>query len=164
MIYKLFKQKAGSERIATPLSINKIVELSKESKKTLELGGGIGTLSYAVLNSSDGELEIYEDNVFCIQQLLENLKEYSGKFTLHRYTEKPHYIDYDLVIVDGGDLDFTNELFELINVRVVYIEGIRRLQRKIIREQLSKRFAISVEHVNTDGVFKGGTVYRCYDL
>ena len=36
----------------------------KKPKRVLELGGGIGTLTYCVLNYSEAIVEVYEENGF----------------------------------------------------------------------------------------------------
>lgn len=171
-IYNIYHQKEGSIHIATPLSICVLRDLVQKAKSVLEMGAGIGTLTYTMLTSSDVLLDIYEDNDFCIAQLKKNLQQFEGRYTLlTSYRQRPPRECYDLVIVDGGngekhdggDRHVISEIFSLIVPKVIYIEGVRRPQRKKIRESLHKRCAIHITKVPYFGEFKGGTVYTCYN-
>lgn len=170
-IYHAFKKKEGSEHIATPLSIHAVRMLAEKSKNILEIGSGIGTLSHAILASSHATLVTYEDNAFCIGQLKKNLDQFRGRYILlTSYKEMPSVEYLDLVIVDGangqdhdgGYKRFIYDLFARIHPKIVYIEGIRRPQRTMIREALRGRFAVRVKKIPYSGEHKGGTLYYCY--
>lgn len=168
-IYKLFKEKQGSEHIATPISIEKVAELARGAKDILEFGAGIGTLTYSALANSDAFVEIYEDNEFCIERLSENLDGYEGRYALiTSYGFMPRRKKYDLIIVDGGmggdDGGTTNWIQNMFSDRLeptlVYFEGARLFQRKQVRHALFRRYTCKIERVSCRDGFKGGTVMR----
>ena len=170
-IFNTFKKKEGSKHIATPLSIQVVRMLAKRSKKILEIGSGIGTLSYTILANSDVWLTMYEDNAFCIGELKKNLREFYGRSTLiTSYTKMPPEQYFDLVIVDGGNgqehdggyKKFIFDLFSTTYPKVIYIEGVRRPQRRMIRDALRGRFVLRTKKVRYSGAYKGGTLYYCY--
>lgn len=70
-IHENFKQKPGSETIAGLETLENISEMVKkeEIKNVLELGSGIGTISYCILVNSGANLDLYEPNEFCIGEL-----------------------------------------------------------------------------------------------
>ncbi|TSC63113.1 MAG: hypothetical protein G01um101448_98 [Parcubacteria group bacterium Gr01-1014_48] len=170
-IYEAFKEKEGSEHIATPLSICAVLKLAAKSENVLEIGAGIGTLSYAILAHSRAALTTYEDNFFCIEQLKKNLQMFDGRFKLlTSYMQMPSSRHFDLVIVDGangqnhdgGYKRFIHDLFSGVYPKIVYIEGVRRPQRRMIRETLRGRYALWVKKILYRGEYKGGTLYYCY--
>ena len=168
-IYKLFKEKQGAEHIASPVSIEKIVELAGGAKNILEFGAGIGTLTYATLKSTDAFIEIYEDNEFCIEKLRENLKEYADRYVhIGSYNCMPRRKKYDLIIVDGGkggDDGGVNNWISMmfrnyLEPPLMYFEGGRAAQRKQVRNMLTSRYICKIERVVSRDGFKGGTVMR----
>ncbi len=171
-VYDLFKKKEGSEHIATPLSISMVQKLARKSERILEIGGGIGTLTYAMLSCSDAKLDVYEDNNFCIQKLQENLREFSERYTLlTSYEMQPPRTEYDLVIIDGangkkhdgGRKDVVFDFFSSICSKIIYFEGVRRPQRRYVREALRGICAIRIKRMSFEGIHKGGTVYYCFN-
>ena len=169
-IYNYFKSKLGSEHIAKPPTIEAIINIcAEESPKTvLELGAGIGTLTYTILFNSTAHIDTYEGTPFCIDQLKKNLKglEYN---LITDYRQLPPHKDYDLIIVDGGagsDLDtgYMRAIFlflqSLDSVKIIYVEGRRMGQRAFIRRGLVDRYTYKTEIVEGDND-KGGIIFRC---
>src|SRR3989338_2078319 len=104
-IYALFSAKSGSNEIAGITTMRAVVDFCKKNnpRTILELGGGIGTISYAVLSNCDATVDIYEHNDFCIAALNENLKDYKERFSIiPDYLMLPPKREYDLIIIDGG--------------------------------------------------------------
>jgi 16S rRNA A1518/A1519 N6-dimethyltransferase RsmA/KsgA/DIM1 with predicted DNA glycosylase/AP lyase activity len=95
-IYRHFKQLPGSQYMATEKAIKGLVKwLKKRRPKTmLEVGAGIGTLTFASVGAlsecceGDGassyRLISIEDNSFCLSALKQNLKDHWGRFELIR--------------------------------------------------------------------------------
>ena len=123
-VNKRFKEQSGSEDIASLCSTQALFNIlqSDKPKTILEFGGGIGTLSYLCLKYSDAEIDIYEDNDFCINALKQNLKEFEGRYTLltdYANLYLPHK-SYDLIIGDGGP-------YNLVEALVKNTQGIKRI-------------------------------------
>ena len=74
-IYNAFKQKKGSEHISSPIGIHMLLNIITEvkPKHILEVGGGIGALSYTALKYSDAQVDIFESHPFCLTELKKNL-------------------------------------------------------------------------------------------
>lgn len=168
-----FKQLGGAEHIATVVNIREIIKICKEQnpKRILELGGGIGALSYAMLLNSQAHIDIYEDNKFCEEKLNENLKEFRGRYTIIPcYRILPPESEYDLMIVDGGNKEsFHPEWFYihyLKQIKAIYIEGYRRSQYAWISRALFNCYVyrtIKIPGEEIDGKFrKGGTYITCH--
>lgn len=176
-LYRNFITREGSEYIATPVTLQALYEIVRDEdvKRALEMGAGIGTISYLLLKFSDAHIDLYEDNDFCKNALIQNLKNFEGRYTLFdSYTKKPPYQSYDLFIVDGGNgkshdggalrsVQFLARV--VIGNPIFYVEGYRHTQRTLLRKILRKRFIYSiVEYADTvlDGEeFKGGTAIYC---
>ena len=161
-IYNSFKNKEGSEHIATPISIDALLRLNP--KTVLEMGGGIGTLTYA-LTSLGAEVDVYEDNEYCQVQLEKNV---TGHNLLKSYDILPSKKEYDLLIVDGasgkkhdgGSVDAVEKILNSVDtVRSVYIEGGRNVQRTRVRKILKNKYTYTL--TNFTGDMKGGLLIRC---
>ena len=176
-IYQKFQQQTGSERIATPVNLEALLRLCREIKpqRILELGGGIGTISYTLLNNSEAALDIYEDNEFCQKKLRENLAPFMGRFQiLETYRLLPPSREYDLIVVDGGngkswDGGFNQAIWfylhYLKSVKTIYVEGYRRLQRFWARNALRHRYLynlVQYDKMDWEGIsWKGGLLMEC---
>ena len=156
-IYNYFKQQSGSEHIAKPTTIEILLDICREQqpKKILELGGGIGTISYLLLSNSTAQVDIYEDNDFCFNKLEERIFPFGDvRFkVIKNYHEMPPAKEYDLVIVDGGSgkgrgKDFdggymmaVSDILKCIDpVKTIYVEGYRHIQRWLIFKVLRKKY------------------------
>src|SRR3989339_1817628 len=110
-IYDKFKSQSGSQNIASPVTISVLSKMCaiERPKRILEMGGGIGTISYTLLKNSDAFIDIYEDNDFCRNKLKENLSQFSGRFQIiDTYRILPPVREYDLVIIDGGKIRYVS--------------------------------------------------------
>lgn len=123
-------------------------------RKILELGAGIGTLTYTVLETlsspgyfqeGDSAFFTVENNEFCLNQLSTNLARFEKRYTIIPSTSAvPPGIQFDLVIVDGGGdlrgdmgvMDFGDMLAEK---GVILIEGNRLFQRNCIQDWYGHR-------------------------
>lgn len=176
-IYKDFKEQTGSQNIAKPTTIEVLLEVCHEEnpKRILEMGGGIGTISYLLLKNSGAVVDIYEDNDFCLRKLDEKLSEFNGRYNIITdYKTLPPVKDYDLVVVDGGSgrkndggykMAVSNILSHLNSVKTVYIEGQRHVQRTLILKSLAKKYLYTL--IRYDRVFfegkqlTGGVRIKC---
>ena len=166
-IYRRFRSLGGSERIATPRNIEALARLCLAEKPTrvLELGGGLGTLSYTVLRNSSALLDVYEDDAFCRERLAENLKEFAGRFTIiPTYRLLPPASRYDLMVVDGGHHEpyHPERLYVLAleDLKTVFVEGARRSQLVRIEQALRTRYRFGVMKVPggvLDGRYRHGS-------
>lgn len=176
-IYNSFSQKEGAQHIATPVTIQALIDITNKvpTKHVLEIGAGIGTLTYTLLKHTDAYVDTYEDNIFCRNALSQNISDFSGRYTvLSDYSKKPPRNKYDLIIVDGGSgkhgdggkMKVVEEVISYLeDVKIVYIEGGRHIQRALLRKALSGRFRyklIEYKEVEIDGnFFKGGLAIYC---
>lgn len=150
-IYTLFKKRPGSGNIAKPTAIDVVMDICKREKpkRVLELGGGIGTVTYTVLKHSNAYIDVYEQNDFCTHQMRKNLKKFEARYSIiESYLILPPTRKYELVIIDGGEAkDHTNGYAETVwlflsyldFVNVIYIEGNRNEQRKQVRRALHSK-------------------------
>ena len=157
-IHALFSKQIGAYAIATPININAIIAfcVSKKPKRVLELGGGIGTLTYCVLNYTEAIVEVYEENSFCREKLGQNLDRWSERVVLKEsYAEDPNFADYDLVMIDGPDSVTIEErdrltyqvLGSLRNIGSFFIEGSRYSQRQLAQSKMADTSLYFLERV-----------------
>lgn len=173
--YSFFANRYGHARIATPLSVAAVKKLTHKSRYVLEIGAGVGTLTYAALVGNPNlHVEAYEDNEYCVAEFKKNLEKFKGQFMLHTDLHTvPKRRAYDLVIVDGGanhgDCGYpgmTKDIFEKIEASVIYFEGVRWLQRKIVRSILRKQSTwVRIKRIPFqfcgDVFYKGATLMSC---
>ncbi len=185
-IYNHFKEQVGSESGAQFFSIQNIKDICHEikPKRVLEMGGGIGTLSYTILSNSNAFLDIYEQNSFCRSRLEENLKQFQGRYQIiNTYRMLPPSREYDLMIIDGGagkgrDKGYFQSAWFFLSyiqsIKIVYVEGRRRLQRIWARKALRQRYiykltkydkkynkAEDVDEKSQEGLKIGGLKIEC---
>ncbi|MCL9972290.1 MAG: rRNA adenine N-6-methyltransferase family protein, partial [Candidatus Pacebacteria bacterium] len=104
-IYAHFSAQEGSEYIATPVTIQAILDQNTKTplSRVLEMGAGIGTLTYTVAKYTKAHIDTYEDNAFCIAALTKHLAGLESSYTLMTdYAVTPPVRTYDLVLIDGG--------------------------------------------------------------
>lgn len=157
-IYEKFKDQSGSNSIAGIAALEAVVEAAKKDnpKTILELGGGIGTISYAVLKNCDAVMDIYEHDEFCRKMLAYNLKGMEARYTIiPNYAILPPKRSYDLIVVDGGgggksvyDGGFNQAaaayIQSLRHLKTIIIEGQRKSQKYWILKALRTRFIYNV--------------------
>lgn len=166
-IYGRFAARSGAEHIASPIGLHALLAVVDKTKPKyiLEVGGGIGTLSYALLTYSEARIDVFEDHPFCIDQLRKALVRYEDRYTLLDTYERyalPRTA-YDVVIIDGGGHAFIYNLIrELDDVRVIFIEGGRREQRKQARRALRHRYVFKpVRYRDLHKKYKGAHAIFC---
>ena len=123
--------------------------------RILEIGAGIGTLTFTILNwarSSGMErnpthaLITVENNDYCLRQLAANLKGFEGAYRLVSSVEEARQtgLQFDLITVDGGG-DVPNDMgvmpFDhLLQPKgAIFVEGARFTQREKIQEWYGNR-------------------------
>lgn len=175
-IHAYFKSQPDSQHIATEGNIAAVVEWCRERKPShvLELGSGIGTISYATLANSDATLDLFEDNTeVCVPRLKENLKEFKRRYTIHsNYECFPPRRAYDLVIIDGAtgrgnQGGFIGAAFSFVSyledIGAIFVEGNRLNQRSEVIEALRLRHTVRQIAVpakrNTAGIIEKGGVF-----
>lgn len=154
--YYRFCKLEGSEYIATGFAIYQILKIIKsfEIKSILEIGLGIGSISDTVLKmAKDSNMDIRyvgtEANDFCNNALRNNIEDYA---MLEHYDDlagvSPE-LKFDLIIIDGQD----NSLQEIVGRcethSIIFIEGDRSPQTKLILTLFPK-----AKHVNVISVKK----------
>jgi len=175
-IYRDFKQRPGSGHIAKPVTIEALLQLIQklQPRRILEMGGGIGAISYTLLKHSKARVDVYEDSEFCREQLRQALREFTDRYQIiEDYRVLPPAREYDLVIVDGGsgrsgDGGFREAVWLYLNyiqdVKAVYVEGNRHIQRLLARRALRHRFIyrlIAYADAEFDGeVVHGGLLMK----
>jgi hypothetical protein len=170
-----FAKKYGDAHIATPLSFVAVQHLAKKVSKILEIGAGVGTLTFAAINANPKvSVEAYEDSEYCISEFRKNLAGVHNNLILHTDLRvSPVEKKYDLVIVDGGankgDCGYpgmTADIFMQIDPKMTYFEGVRRGQRKIVRKIMRDRgYWLAIRRLpfqmHIDAYYKGGTLMTC---
>jgi len=165
--YDLFVGKPHSKHIATPISIEALFTILKREKprKILEVGGGIGTLSYLILKNTDVQLDVFEDLPICIKALKENLSSLGCDYNLVTTYEgfAAQQKEYDLVVVDGGTEKFLREMVQSLDrIGTIYIDGSREKQRRAMRRELRKRYTFCItQYVDAEKKQKGGFAIKC---
>ena len=167
-IYNLFQKKEGSEHISSPVGIQVLLSLIDETKPQhiLEIGGGIGALSYAAVTHSNVHIDIFEDHPFCLQELKKNLEGFESRYTIfenYRNFTLPR-TSYDLVIIDGGGHAFIRDLVtSLSHIKRIMIEGGRAEQRKQARRALRAKYIFRpVQYIDRTGKHKGAHQIICH--
>jgi hypothetical protein len=134
-IHESFSRKAGSHRIASAFSLCHLSRLIRvrKPKVVLEIGAGIGTISELILLHQEKIdcLCSIESDSFCRAALRENLRPRDGQKwnLLHSHEEIPGSSDFDLIIFDGNQYDYTTFRF-LCDETAVFVDGMRRRTRK----------------------------------
>ena len=177
-IHNLFKQKDGSDAISGVATLDALIEICKERnpKTILELGGGIGTITYALLANSDATVDVYEHNEFCRKQLHENFKMYRERMrVVPSYDILPPRSKYDLIIVDGGKGKGHNDerdggypriigayLQSLDAINILFIEGQRKSQKFWILQTIRTQYTYRVKrYADPSGGKKIGVLIEC---
>lgn len=140
--YREFCAFEGSEHIASEFALRNILQLIKKLKikKVLEIGVGIGTISGSIIKFCQEEnLNIKvagtEANEFCLKQIPINLNESFFQLKLFAdLSEIPDHESFDLIIVDGSEMNL-EKVHDLIDSNgIILIEGDRSNQVKTIEK------------------------------
>ena len=133
-IYRRFKALPGSDQIASEFAIHWLMEtiLAWEPESVLEIGSGIGTLTFTAFAATRKPLRyaFVEDNQFCLWALQKNLPHAWRQMT-NRTGGAGCVLPgpVDLVIVDGEAGRATLDWLTAKPRQVVFVEGNRRGQR-----------------------------------
>lgn len=149
----------GAVGIASEHAIDGLMQLVRQRRprRILELGGGIGTLTAAILDTlrdlpgeaRHAELVTAENNDYCRAQLTANLASHEGRYRLVKSVEEVRDSAgqselFDLIVVDGGG-DLPNDMgvmdfSGLLAPRgAILVEGARLFQRDRIQEWYGHR-------------------------
>jgi protein-L-isoaspartate O-methyltransferase len=133
-IFTAFKARPGSEFIASPFAIDELSKLviGKRPKRVLEVGAGIGTLTYVLCRLKEQcpfELVSVEWNDFCLGELAKNV---DGEFTLVNSMDDASG-EFDLIVIDGGSQD-PRFVSALATRGVIFIEGFMDKKHALIRD------------------------------
>jgi hypothetical protein len=174
--FELFSKKEGAQYIATPVTLEAMLDMDRDSRmaRVLEMGAGIGTITYTLLKYTNAHVDTYEDNEFCKAALKTNLTGFEDRYTLLTdYKIDPPARVYDLVVIDGGGgkgedggtMPIVQKIAAHIDARTYYIEGGRHQQRTLLRRELAKRFVyrlVQYDYATYMGVsYKGGLAIVC---
>lgn len=169
-IFDKFSKMPDFEHIGGRVSVAVISDLCRKEKieTVLEMGAGLGTLTYTVLSSCDAKVDTYEHNPRFIEKFKVNLASFMDRITiLTDYKLMPPRKSYDLIIVDGGDGHLHDGgfvraiclyLLYIDSVRFIWVDGHRKAQNTFIKEAVRQRYVYNV--VSFQGNPKGGTLYR----
>jgi hypothetical protein len=139
--YKYFSKLDGNQHIASEFALKKVLEIIENYKinNVLELGLGIGSISYCILEFSK-ELNnkinyiATESNEFCLEVLPKYLKDHFDKIQIFdNLSEVVSKEKFDLVIIDGKDENLLRIKSMVSNRGIIVIEGDRIPQLELIR-------------------------------
>jgi len=140
--YKKFSKAEGNQHIASLFAIKKIIDVVRfnQPKNILEIGLGIGSISYSIIEFSKNEkntINYYgtENNKFCLNQLPKNLEDNYEKIKLFSDLEKiPKNIQFDFIIIDGADESLEDIKNLMTENAVIFIEGDRSIQLSKVKD------------------------------
>lgn len=144
-LHRLFASRPGAEHIASEFALAHLSCLLNAAKPhtVLEMGAGIGTLTYLLLtHPRRPELIVsVEDNEYCIDQFTYNLPiqlRAGHSLTTDVQTAREHASHFDVVIFDAENQ--AEEACEFLEANtIVFVEGSRKHQRAAIQSQLRDR-------------------------
>ncbi|MFZ2285188.1 MAG: hypothetical protein WAV86_15070 [Lutibacter sp.] len=139
--YKYFSSLEGNKHIASEFALKKIIDIIENYKiiNILELGLGIGSISYCILEFSkrNGIPINYfgtESNEFCLNVLPKYLKDHFDNIQIFDSLNKvPYNAKFNMIIIDGKDESLTKIKEIIANRGIVIIEGDRMPQLERIR-------------------------------
>ncbi|MCV9931244.1 hypothetical protein OIU80_03040 [Flavobacterium sp. LS1R47] len=136
--YKYFSSLEGNQHIASEFALKKIVDILENYKidNILELGLGIGSISYCILEYSDKKINYIgtESNDFCLNALPKYLKNNFDKVKIVDSLSKVLTTKkFDLIIVDGKDENLLLVKKSISNRGIIVIEGDRIPQLELIK-------------------------------
>lgn len=144
--YKYFSDLEGNQHIASEFALKKIIDIIEnyKIKNVLELGLGIGSISYSVLEySKHKNLEINyigtESNEFCLEVLPKYLNFHFEKIKIfNSLNDLVSTNKFDLIIIDGKEENLV-KVKEMISKRgLIMIEGDRMPQLELVKSVFPK--------------------------
>ncbi|WP_324721960.1 hypothetical protein [Salinimicrobium sp. HB62] len=146
--YRKFEHAKGNQYIASEFAVRKLAELITcfKSKRVLEVGLGIGSISGSLLDLKKDHIKCYsgtEDNSYCLKALNKNLGVNQSKLNIYsEIKEVPTDKKFDLVIIDGKDHNL-REIEKLVSPRgIIAIEGDRLPQQSILEEMFPNNIVV----------------------
>ena len=139
--YKYFSELEGNQYIASEFALKSILKIFEKYKikNVLELGVGIGCISFCLLkSSSENNVNLNyigtESNEFCLNVLPKYLKEYYNNIQIFAELKNvKSSAKFEMIIIDGKDENI-KEVESLIAINgIIIIEGDRIPQLDIIR-------------------------------
>lgn len=138
--YRKFDHAEGNQHIASEFAVEKLAELIGwfKTKKILEVGLGIGSISGTLLELKKEEVQNYsgtEDNSFCLEALKRNLGTNFEKLDIYGgIKEIPEDANFDLIIIDGKDQNLSQIQNLLSSKGIIAIEGDRIPQQEVLKK------------------------------
>lgn len=138
--YRKFDHAEGNQHIASEFAVEKLAELIGwfKTKKILEVGLGIGSISGTLLELKKEEVQNYsgtEDNSFCLEALKRNLGTNFEKLDIYGgIKEIPEDANFDLIIIDGKDQNLSQIQNLLSSKGIIAIEGDRTPQQNFLED------------------------------
>ena len=146
--YDKFKKKPGATEIATPEALRLISKFIKESEfdAILEIGSGIGTISSYIVEELFylKKYICYEKNEWCQAQFVKNVSKGNiKKFNsisqvILEFKNFPLNFTSLILLDDWIDLSDTSQLIEVVNPKIIFVEGHRRRQQLFIAKTLGR--------------------------
>jgi protein-L-isoaspartate O-methyltransferase len=139
-VHDRFKCLSGSEYIASEDAVAGLIRVLRRHKpqRILEVGSGIGTLTFAIISTMDEvrcrgyRLVMVENNDYCRAQLAVNLAGKIERGTLVHDVGEISDGKFDLIIVDGG-AETDGRYLNMLSPRgMIFVEGYREPQRRLI--------------------------------
>lgn len=134
--YEHFSKLEGNDYIAFEFALYSVLRIINKYKiqNVLEIGLGIGSISYAVLKYSEmrnSKIEYFgtEDNEFCLKQLPLSLEKYFSELNLFNKIDLINQEKiFKMIIVDGSDNQL-QKIQRLVSENgIIFIEGDRQTQ------------------------------------
>jgi hypothetical protein len=144
--YKYFSDLEGNQHIASEFALKKIIDIIEnyKIKNVLELGLGIGSISFCVLEfASKKHQNIHytgtESNEFCLKVLPKYLKLHFDKIQIFNNLNNVNLTKkFDLIIIDGKEENLL-KVKDMISERgIIIIEGDRMPQLELVKSVFSK--------------------------
>lgn len=139
--YKYFSGLDGNQHIASEFALRKVIKIiyRYKIKNVLELGLGIGSIAYCILDFSkeiNSKINYVgtESNEFCLEFLPKYLKNHFDEIQI--FDELNNVVlkeKFDLVIIDGKDENLLKIKSMISNRGIIIIEGDRIPQLDLVR-------------------------------
>ncbi len=141
-VHQLFASRPGAEFIASDFALAHLSCLLNTAKpnSVLEMGAGIGTVTYLLLTHPQRPESIVsvEDNEYCLEQFNRNLPAQmrgGHLLTTDVHTARKQAKHFDVVIFDAENQ--AEEACEFVGPEtIVFVEGSRKYQRAAIQAHL----------------------------
>jgi protein-L-isoaspartate O-methyltransferase len=161
-IFKTFKALPDSEHIATKYAIKGLLKWlrRREPSRVLEIGPGIGTLTFAILSACENvSLTTVEMRPPIGEICKKNLHEQEGTYRLiHTGDEIGPALPWDFVVIDGGVQD-ERYVNNIAKGGTIFVEGYMDKKLKQIHEVHQNRKFAETNFRPMDGT-KGYSIFR----